>query len=526
MITDIHSGNAGRLKMQAGVNKLADAVKITLGPKGRNVAIRVLKPDAAPKLTKDGAEVARSISHPDKIEDMGAQLVKEAALKTMFIAGDGTTTATILANEIINNGMKWLEQGANPVDLKKGIDKAVACVVEYIAKQSIPIAADGPELKEIAYTSCNGDEEMSEIIGNTMKQIGVDGHIWLHKNTSGYTSVEVMGGINFPQGYVRQQFITNVQKGTAELDDAYILIYDKKISAIDDIRWALDLSLSEHKPILIMAEDIDGEALATMITNKVQAGTLFAAVKTPSAGVNQKEFLEDLATYTGGKLITEEEGKKVSKADKSYLGRAGKIIITKESTTIKDGKGSKDELKKRVIQIRSMIKDSRFEMEKERQRLRLARLTDGIALLSIGAASDIEMEEKYMRADDAIKATRGALEEGIMPGGGIIFFRAVQLLELLVGENEDQTAGIEIVINALKAPIRQIFINAAVDPEEIFNTIQNSSSPMGYNAKTGAFEDLLAAGVIDPAKVARVALENAASVGAMFLMTEVVISDY
>lgn len=531
MITKINSGNEGRLLMQKGVNKLADAVKVTLGPKGRNVAIRVLKPNAAPKLTKDGAEVASTINLPDKVEDMGAQLVKEAAIRTANIAGDGTTTATILANEIINEGMKLLEKGAKPLDLKKGIDKAVVCVVDYLKSISHPITQDSPELQQIANISSNGDAEIAEIIGGAMKKLGLNGHIWLPQLQSGFqverTYIETTDGISFPVGYVRPQFITNQEKGWVEYDNAYILLHDKKLSSVYDVQWALDISITEKKPLLIIAEDIDGELLSTLVLNKQQGNRPFVAVKTPGQGTNQQEFLEDLAAYTGGKLISEADGMKISLGKKENLGIAAKIIITKEGTTIKGGHGKKSDTEKRATQIRSMMQDTKYPQERERQRIRLARITSSLAYLYIGAPSDIEKAEKIMRAEDTIRATQGALEEGIIAGGGISYLRAIQTLQLLKVENEDEGAGIKIIETCLSAPIKQLLLNAGRNVDAIITKLVSSpqGKDYGYNAKTEHYENLIEAGVIDPTKVARVALENASSVAAMFLTMEVVLSD-
>jgi chaperonin GroEL len=531
MITNINTGNSGRLLMQKGVNKLADAVKVTLGPKGRNVAIRVLQPNAAPKLTKDGAEVASTINLPDKIEDMGAQLVKEAAIRTANIAGDGTTTATILANEIINEGMKLLAQGANPLDLKKGIDKAVVCVVDYLKGISHPITQDSPELQQIANISSNGDAEIAEIIGVAMKKLGLNGHIWLPQIQSQMavekTYIETTEGISFPVGYLKPQFVTNQEKGWVEYDNAYILLYDKKLSSVYDVQWALDISMSENKPLLIIAEDIDGELLSTLVLNKQERKRPFVAVKTPGQGTNQQEFLEDLAAYTGGKLISEADGMKISMGKKSDLGIAGKIIITKEGTTLKGGKGKKSDTEKRATQIRSMMKETKYPQERERQRIRLARITSSLAYLYIGGASDIEKAEKVMRAEDTIRATQSALEEGVVGGGGISYLRAIKTLTQLTGENSDEDNGIRIIERCLVAPISQLLLNAGKDADSIINKIISSSEDgdYGYNVKTEQYENLIVAGVVDATKVGRVALENAASVAAMFLTTECVLSD-
>lgn len=528
MLTELLYGDEARQEMLKGVNILANAVKITLGPKGRNVSIRQLnRPDAPPRLTKDGAEVAKTINLQEKYQDMGAQLLKEAALKTMFAAGDGTTTATILGQAIIQGGMKALKDNANPVDIKKGIDKAVSEVVKYIKSIAQPIDNDYEKIRSIATISANNEPEIGNMIAEAMAKVGINGHIWLQKSTTGETKIDVIGGTYFENGYITPYFVNNMEKASVEFEDAYILLYDKKISFLKDIETALSIAVTDKKPLLIIAEDMDGDALSVMVTNKLQRQYSFAAVKTPGSGINQKEFLEDLAAITGGTLISEEQGTKLSQITRAALGKAKKISITKSSTTIFGGAGKKEAIADREMQVRAMMADTKFDVEKERQRLRLARLTNGIATMYVGAPSDIEMEEKRMRVEDALYATRAAIEEGIVPGAGSTYIRAMKILNGMQGSNKDEQTGINLIYNCLIAPLTQILLNAGKEPNEIIEKIKNSptSPDFGYNAKNDRYEALFSTGIIDPAKVARAALENAASVGAMFLTMECAIID-
>jgi chaperonin GroEL len=528
MITDIIKSKEARAKMLTGINKLADAVKVTLGPKGRNVAIRQHnQPDAAPRLTKDGAEVAKTINLPDGYEDMGAQLLKEAALKTMYSAGDGTTTATILGQSIINEGIKALDAGANPVDLKKGIDRAVELISESISKQSKKVSAADKEIRSIATISTNNSPELGEMIGDARAKIGDYGHIWLQQSINGDTYIDHIDGVHFEQGFISPYFINNQLTASVEFENPYILLYDKKISDFKDVETVLNIAITANRPLLVIAEDVDRDALSVMITNKMQVGRAFAAVKTPGAGINQKEFMEDLAAVTGGTLISEEKGVKLSHVAKEHLGQCKQISITKSTTIIRGGKGNKTAIAEREMQIKGMIADTKYEVEKERQKLRLARISNGIAIMYVGAPSDIEMKEKYMRADDALRATQAAIQEGVVPGGGVAYIMALDSVLKADYENEDIKTGSLIVYEAVQEPLRQILINAGKSPEPIIAIIRKErNSSVGYNAKTDTYEDFFLTGVIDPAKVARVALENAASVGAMFLTMEVAIKDY
>ena len=532
MVVDILYSDEAREKMLIGVNKLADAVKVTLGPKGRNVAIRIVnKPDAPPALTKDGAQVAKTINLKDPVEDMGAQLIKEAAIQTMYSAGDGTTTATILAQEMIQAGMLALKSGLNPVGLRKGMEMAVVAIVEEIKKMSIPVTGKPDLIRNVAIISTNNDSELGGMIGDAMEKVGENGHIWLQKSTNGETYIDVIGGLHFTQGYITPYFINNVMKASVEYENPLILLYDKKISSLDDIKAALNISMKEDRPLLVVAEDVDSEALSVMVVNKLNSGKKFVAVKTPGAGINQKEFMEDLAAITGATLISEERGLKVSTVQIKHLGSADRVVINKENTTIYAGKGNKSVIDERVEQIKAIINDTKLDIEKERQRLRLARLLTAIAVMYVGAASDIEMEEKRMRAEDAILATRSAIEEGVLPGGGTAYLRIKDIFYSLLRDSHGKEidTGFDIVVNALSAPVHRILTNAGMSNNAITvvtNKITDSDSvTYGYNAKTGEYTDMLADGIIDPAKVARVALEHAASVAAMFITTECAIAN-
>lgn len=531
MIVDLLQGDEARQKMLVGVNKLADAVKVTLGPKGRNAAIRQLnRPDAPPRLTKDGAEVARTINLPDQYEDMGAQLIKNSALQTMIVAGDGTTTATILAQAIINSGVAAVNAGANPVDLKRGMDKAVDHVVGFIKGISIPVSGDNEKILGIATISANNEPEIGAMIADAMAKVGEHGHIWLQKSLNEKTYIEIIGGIHFENGYLSPYYVNNPAKASVDFENAYILLYDKKISQLIDIEHVCGMAISENRPLLIIAEDVDGDAAQTLITNKLRGGRQFAAVKTPGAGINQKEFMEDLAAMTGATLISEEKGHKLSAVTKGMLGQAKTITISKSTTVIVGGSGSKQAIEDRMVQIKAMIEDTKYEVERERQKLRLARITNGIAIMYVGAPSDVEMEEKRMRVEDALLATKAAIAEGVVAGGGVAYLRAIDGLadwRIANIRMPDEITGALIIEDALRSPLRQILINAGrskKDYLEIISRVENGNDAdfsFGYNAKTDRYENLVTGGVIDPAKVARTALQHAASVAAMFLTTEV-----
>ena len=524
MLTDLLYKEQAREKMFKGVNTLADAVKVTLGPKGRNVAIRNLSgPNEPPILTKDGATVARVINLKDAFEDMGAQMVKEAALKTMYAAGDGTTTATILAQSMISEGLTLLRNGANPVDLKKGIDKAVAAVVEGLRAQSISVEPDSPEIKQIAITSTNNDIELGTQIANARAKLGKYGHIWLQESKNEQTYIQVAEGVHFESGYISPAFINKNETASVEFENLYILLYDKKISSLQDIQGILTLSIQDKFPLLIIAEDVDSDALKTMTTNSINNGAKFAAIKIPGTGTNQKEFMEDLAAITGGTLISEDKGLKLSNATKKHLGQADGVSITKSTTIIRGGKKNPKAVADRIEQIQAMIADTKYEMERERQMLRLARITNGIAVMYVGGYSKVEAVEKRMRVDDALLATKAAIEEGIIPGGGVAYLRAMDMTTDAVNyANNDELAGAIIVRDALLTPLRQLLMNAGVDHESIVDKLKSSESTLnfGYNAAIGKYGDMVEFGVIDPTKVARCALENAASVASMFLTTE------
>lgn len=531
MITKQLYSKDAREKMLIGVNELADAVKVTLGPKGRTVAIRQQNtPNGAPKYTKDGAEVARTINLRDPYEDMGAQLIKGAALTTMRTAGDGTTTATILSQAIIQMGMKVLDAGCNPIDLKKGIDKAVEVAVGCLRNQSKPAKADSEEIRNVAITSAN-DAALGNIIADARAKIGDHGHVWLQLSLDERTWIDVVDGIHFEQGFINPNFINNALTASVEFKDAYILLYDKKISELTDIENVLNIAIADNRPLLIIAEDVDREAMNTMLLNKIKHGRQFAAVKTPGAGINQLEFMEDLAAATGGKLISIEKGLKLANVTREHLGQCKEITITKTTTIIKGGKGPKKDIIARKEQATAMMNDSKMELEKERQRLRLARLENSIAIMHVGAATDVEAAEKRMRAEDALLATKCAISEGVVPGGGVAYLRAIPLLEKLRAENvnADEKCGIEIIESALSKPTTQILLNAGHSNSFIEITIENignsRTSSYGFNAKTGEYENMFEAGVIDPCKVSVSALENAASVAAVFLSCECAIAN-
>ncbi|WP_410505662.1 chaperonin GroEL [Mucilaginibacter sp. SG538B] len=509
--------------LKRGVDILANAVKVTLGPKGRNVIID--KKFGSPAITKDGVTVAKEIELKDALENMGAQMVKEVASKTADIAGDGTTTATVLAQAIVTAGIKNVAAGANPMDLKRGIDKAVAAVVENLKTQSQTVGEDNNKIKQVASISANNDEVIGSLIAEAMEKVGKDGVITVEEAKGTETEVKTVEGMQFDRGYLSPYFVTNADKMEAELENPFILIYDKKISSMKELLPILEKQVQTGKPLLIIAEDLDGEALATLVVNKIRGSLKVAAVKAPGFGDRRKAMLEDIAILTGGTLISEERGYKLENADLSYLGTAEKIVIDKDNTTIINGSGSAEEIKGRVSQIKSQIESTTSDYDREKLQERLAKLSGGVAVLYVGAATEVEMKEKKDRVDDALHATRAAVEEGIVAGGGVAFIRAVAALADLKGDNEDENTGIQIIRRAIEEPLRQICENAGIEGSIIVQKVKEGTADFGYNARTDKYENLIAAGVIDPTKVSRVALENAASIASMLLTTEVVLAD-
>ncbi len=512
-----------RNKMKKGVDTLANAVKVTLGPKGRNVVIE--KKFGAPSITKDGVTVAKEIELDDAIENMGAQMVKEVASKTADIAGDGTTTATVLAQSIINEGLKNVAAGANPMDLKRGIDKAVAAVVANLRSQSQQVGNDSSKIEQVATISANSDETIGKLIAEAMQKVGKEGVITVEEAKGTDTTVDVVEGMQFDRGYISPYFVTNSEKMEAELQNPYILIYDKKISAMKDILHILEKVAQSGRPLVIIAEDLEGEALATLVVNKLRGTLKVAAIKAPGFGDRRKEMLQDIAVLTAGTVISEEQGYKLENADLSYLGTAASITIDKDNTTVVGGKGEKENITNRVNQIKSQIENTTSDYDREKLQERLAKLSGGVAVLYVGAATEVEMKEKKDRVDDALHATRAAVEEGIVPGGGVAYVRAIEALESLKGINEDETTGIQIVKRAIEEPLRQIVINSGIEGSIVVQKIKEGTGDFGFNARTEVYENLFAAGVIDPTKVTRVALENAASIAGMLLTTECVVAD-
>jgi chaperonin GroEL len=512
-----------RNKMKRGVDVLANAVKVTLGPKGRNVVIE--KKFGAPGITKDGVTVAKEIELEDAIENMGAQMVKEVASKTADIAGDGTTTATVLAQSIISEGLKNVAAGANPMDLKRGIEKAVAAVVGNLQKQSQTVGNDSKKIQQVASISANNDEAIGKLIAEAFGKVGKEGVITVEEAKGTDTSVDVVEGMQFDRGYISPYFVTNSEKMEAELQNPYILIYDKKISAMKDILAILEKVAQSGRPLVIIAEDLEGEALATLVVNKLRGTLKVAAVKAPGFGDRRKEMLQDIAILTKGIVISEEQGYKLEGADLTYLGQAASITIDKDNTTIVGGKGKKDDITARVNQIKAQIESTTSDYDKEKLQERLAKLSGGVAVLYIGAATEMEMKEKKDRVDDALHATRAAVEEGIVPGGGVAYIRATESLEKLKGANEDETTGIVIVKRALEEPIRQIVANCGIEGSIVVQKVKEGKADYGFNARTEVYENLFKAGVIDPTKVTRIALENAASIAGMLLTTECVVAD-
>jgi chaperonin GroEL len=512
-----------RNRMKKGVDTLANAVKVTLGPKGRNVVIE--KKFGAPQVTKDGVTVAKEIELEDPIENMGAQMVKEVASKTADVAGDGTTTATVLAQAIITEGLKNVAAGANPMDLKRGIDKAVEKVVEALKAQSQAVGNDNKKIEAVATISANNDPTIGKLIAEAMAKVGKDGVITVEEAKGTDTTVEIVEGMQFDRGYISPYFVTNSEKMEAELQNPYILIYDKKISAMKDILHILEKVAQGGRPLVIISEDLEGEALATLVVNKLRGTLKVAAVKAPGFGDRRKEMLQDIAILTKGLVVSEEQGFKLENADLTYLGQASSITIDKDNTIIVGGKGDKKSITERINQIKAQIESTTSDYDREKLQERLAKLSGGVAVLNIGAATEVEMKEKKDRVDDALHATRAAVEEGIIPGGGTAFIRAISALDGFRSSNEDEKLGAQIVRRALESPLRIIVENAGLEGSVIINKIRDGKADYGFNARTETYENLFKTGVIDPTKVARVALEHAASIAGMLLTTECVVAD-
>ena len=512
-----------RSKMKAGADALANAVKVTLGPKGRNVVID--KKFGAPQVTKDGVTVAKEVELEDRFENMGAQMVKEVASKTNEQAGDGTTTATVLAQAVINVGIKNVTAGANPMDLKRGIDKAVAAVVADLKKQSQQVGGDYSKIEQVGTVSANNEATIGKLIADAMSKVGKDGVITVEEAKGTDTEVKVVEGMQFDRGYISPYFMTNGDKMEAELSNPSILITDKKISTMKDLLPILEQIAREGRELLIIAEDVDGEALTTLVVNKLRGALKIAAVKAPGFGDRRKEMLQDIATLTGAVVVSEDRGFTLENTTPDMLGKAEKVTITKENTTIVGGAGAKDAIAERVESIRKQIETSTSDYDKEKLKERLGKLGGGVAVLYVGATTEVEMKEKKDRVEDALNATRAAVEEGYLPGGGVAYIRAAEVLAGLKGENDDETTGIHIIAKAIEEPLRQIAVNAGVDGAVIIQKIKEGKADFGYNARTGEYVNMYEAGVIDPTKVARVALENAASVAGMFLTTECGIVD-
>jgi len=523
MAKSIHFNIEAREGLKRGVDALANAVKVTLGPKGRNVVIG--KKYGSPVITKDGVSVAKEIELENEIENMGAQMVKEVASKTADLAGDGTTTATVLAQSIVTTGLKNVAAGANPMDLKRGIEKAVIKTVESLKKLSREIGDDNKKIEQVATISANNDSTIGKLIAEAMQKVGKDGVITVEEAKGTDTTVEVVEGMQFDRGYQSPYFVTNAEKMIADLESAYILIYDKKVSSMKDLLPILEKVVQTGKPLLIISEEVEGEALATLVVNKIRGSLKISAVKAPGFGDRRKEMLQDIAILTGGTVISEEQGRKLEDATMEDLGRAESITIDKDNTTIVGGAGNKEAIQGRIAQIKAQIENTTSDYDREKLQERLAKLAGGVAVLYIGAASEVEMKEKKDRVDDALHATRAAVEEGIVPGGGVAYIRAIEGLDSLKGENEDEATGIIIVKRALEEPLRQIIANAGGEGSIIVQKVKEGKDDFGYNASTDQYENLIASGVIDPTKVSRVALENAASVAGMILTTECALVD-
>lgn len=523
MAKEIQFNTEARAALKIGVDALADAVKVTLGPKGRNVVIE--KKFGAPGVTKDGVSVAKEIELKDSIENMGAQMVKEVASKTNDVAGDGTTTATVLAQALITEGMRNVTSGANPMDLKRGMDKAAAAIVEGLKAISQEVGSDNSRIEQVATISANNDNAIGSLIAQAMKTVGNEGVITVEEAKGMDTTVTTVEGMQFDRGYLSPYFVTNPEKMEADLENPYILIYDKKVSNMKDLLPVLEQTAQSGRPLLIIAEDVDGEALATLVVNKIRGSLKIAAVKAPGFGDRRKAMLQDIAILTGGQVISEETGMKLENATIADLGTAEKITIDKDNTTIVNGSGDKAAIDSRVGQIKAQIETTTSDYDKEKLQERLAKLAGGVAVLYVGAATEVEMKEKKDRVDDALHATRAAVEEGIVPGGGTAYIRAASKLNTLEGENADETTGIKIVLKAIEAPLRQIVANAGGEGAVVVNAVREGSDDYGYNARTEEFVNMYEAGVIDPTKVSRVALENAISISGMMLTTECVIAD-
>lgn len=509
--------------LKSGVDQLADSVKVTLGPNGRNVIIE--KKFGAPHITKDGVTVAKEVELEDPFENMGAQLVKEVASKTGDDAGDGTTTATVLAQSIIREGLKNVSAGVNPMELKRGIDKAVATVVSSIKEQAKEVGDNFDKIEQVARISANNDAEIGHLIAEAMKKVTKEGVITIEEAKGTDTHIDVVEGMQFDRGYLSAYFVTNTEKMNVEMDDPYILIHDKKISSFKELLPILEAAVQTGRPLLIIAEDIDGEALTTLVVNRLRASLKICAVKAPGFGDRRKEMLEDIAILTGGTVITEEKGIKLEEATIDMLGSAEKITVSKDNTTVVNGKGAKDAIKERVAQIKTQIANTTSDYDREKLQERLAKLAGGVAVLYVGAPSEVEMKEKKDRVDDALSATRAALEEGTVPGGGVAYIRALSALENLAGESDEENLGIKIIRRAIEEPLRQIVNNAGKEGAVVVDKVKEGKEDYGYNARTDTYEKFYQTGVIDPAKVTRVALENAASIAGMFLTTECVISE-
>ncbi|HJD10675.1 chaperonin GroEL [Bacteroides gallinaceum] len=512
-----------RDQLKKGVDELANAVKVTLGPKGRNVIIE--KKFGAPQITKDGVTVAKEIELADAFQNTGAQLVKSVASKTGDDAGDGTTTATVLAQAIVGVGLKNVTAGANPMDLKRGIDKAVAKVVECIKAQAETVGDNYDKIEQVATVSANNDPVIGKLIADAMRKVSKDGVITIEEAKGTDTTIGVVEGMQFDRGYLSPYFVTDTEKMECVMERPYILIYDKKISNLKDFLPILEPAVQSGRPLLVIAEDVDSEALTTLVVNRLRGQLKICAVKAPGFGDRRKAMLEDIAILTGGVVISEEKGLKLEQATIDMLGSCEKVTITKENTTIVNGAGDKDNILDRINQIKAEIKNSTSDYDKEKLQERLAKLSGGVAVLYVGAASEVEMKEKKDRVDDALCATRAAIEEGIVPGGGVTYIRAIDALEGLKGDNADETTGIEIIKRAIEEPLRQIVANAGKEGAVVVQKVREGKGDFGYNARTDVYENLHAAGVVDPAKVTRVALENAASIAGMFLTTECVIVD-
>ena len=523
MAKEIKFNNEAREELKKGVDTLADAVKVTLGPKGRNVIID--KKFGAPHITKDGVTVAREVELQDPMQNMGAQLVKEVASKTGDDAGDGTTTATVLAQAIINVGLKNVTAGANPMDLKRGIDKAVEAVVAQIKAMAQPVGDDFKKIEDVARISANNDDKIGRLIAEAMKKVKKEGVITVDEAKGTETTIDIVEGMQFDRGYISPYFVTDTEKMECVMDSPYILIYDKKISNLKDMLPILEATAQSGRPLLIIAEDVDQEALATLVVNRLRGSLKICAVKAPGFGDRRKEMLEDIAVLTGGTVISEEKGMQLATATLTDLGRAEKVTVNKENTTIVNGSGAKEAIAARVAQIRAQIEQTTSDYDREKLQERLAKLAGGVAVLHIGAPSEVEMKEKKDRVDDALSATRAAIAEGIVPGGGVAYIRSLNAVAELRGANDDEQTGIEIVLRAIEEPLRQIASNAGVEGAVVVQKVREGADDFGYNARTDTYENLHAAGVIDPAKVTRVALENAASIAGMFLTTECVIAD-